>query len=359
MAGQITHIIAGEDALERAALSSATEGARGAEALGVKALGGAAGYFRLGCQGPDIFYHNQRTMPSGLHYGALAHRRRYGSVVEGFAAALSLDERRADRPAGAYLLGLATHAALDRATHPFIVYFSGWAEQGVPETASRRGYHPFLERVLDMALLRRERGADASAYDVASLMAASDGERGDAGIAALWAAGLRAAYPRAAAEDPLIERRAANALADARYFYAITDPSADAAGTGRERWSAYLEEGEGMRLIALLYPREAPPGLDAANEARAAWEHPAGDGRTSSASYYDLVEEGTAEAARAIAAAMEALRSGDAKGLAAAVGDGCLSVCDPGGAPVAPRLSRPLALGAAMEAEFRRRLAGL
>ncbi|MDR3139628.1 MAG: hypothetical protein LBT95_08140, partial [Treponema sp.] len=31
--------------------------------------------FTLGCQGPDIFYHNQRARPVALEYGALLHRR--------------------------------------------------------------------------------------------------------------------------------------------------------------------------------------------------------------------------------------------------------------------------------------------
>jgi hypothetical protein len=74
MPAQISHIIAGERAfgLRFAGRSRPEEG-------------GAAAWFALGCQGPDIFYHNQRTKPSGLHYGALAHRRRYGSLAAGAA----------------------------------------------------------------------------------------------------------------------------------------------------------------------------------------------------------------------------------------------------------------------------------
>jgi hypothetical protein len=356
MAGQITHIIAGEEAFLRAARLSEPE------TRGIAALGGAACGFRLGCQGPDIFYHNQRTMPSGLRYGSLAHRRGYGSLVAAFAEALPRAARRPDDPAGAYLLGLATHAALDRATHPFIVYFAGWADPSLPETASRRGCHPFLERVLDLALLRRARGIDASEYDIASLMA--EPARGDAdlALAQLWARALRAAYPRQAAEDALLERRAANALADARFFYEITNPAADLPGAGRDRWAAFASEAEGLRHVALLYPREQPAGTDAANEAHERWEHPAGDGRSSEASYYDLVEEGAAEAAGAISSILEAWRSRDdgdsAAKVAAAIGDGSLSVSDLEGRAAAPRLSRPLPLPAAMEAEYRRRAAG-
>ena len=35
----------------------------------------------LGAQGPDIFYHNRRRKPSGLHFGALIHRKGYGRLT--------------------------------------------------------------------------------------------------------------------------------------------------------------------------------------------------------------------------------------------------------------------------------------
>jgi len=59
MAAQISHVLAGEAAL-RSALPEEAE----------TVLDAAGPAFRLGCQGPDIFYHNQRSKPSGLHYGA-------------------------------------------------------------------------------------------------------------------------------------------------------------------------------------------------------------------------------------------------------------------------------------------------
>jgi hypothetical protein len=36
-------------------------------------------YLFLGAQGPDIFYHNLRTKPSGVFYGGLMHRPGLGS----------------------------------------------------------------------------------------------------------------------------------------------------------------------------------------------------------------------------------------------------------------------------------------
>lgn len=336
-------MLAGEEGLKRALGIPAPE-----------AIGEAIKSFRFGCQGPDIFYHNQRTKPSGLHYGALAHRRRFGSLVAYAAAALPPRERRPESPAGAYLLGLSTHAALDRATHPFIICFSGWADPADPSTQKRRGCHPFLERLLDMGILERRLGMAPADYGISARMGGGAAAAGDGPLVELWAAGLRAAYPRATGADPLLEARIANALADARGFYAVTDP---AATSGREGRLARLDAAEGRYLISLVYPERLPEGMDAMNEAKAEWPHPAGDGRSSRASYLELVDSGIGESARAIGLVLGFWKGElTAASLAEALGEGGLALCDAGGAALPPRVCRPLALPEAMDAEYAARL---
>jgi hypothetical protein len=353
MAAQITHILAGEEALGRASPAAAA---------GILEEGGA--YFRLGCQGPDIFYHNQRTKPSGLHYGSLAHRRGYGLILEGMLGLPRPDPIYAGSPAGAYLLGLATHAAVDRATHPFIVYFSGWPDPADPESFRFASCHPFLERVLDGALLRALRGIEPSSYDVGALLApplaasAEEARVSAEEIVALWAAGLRAAFPRAAGSDILLERRIGNALSDAAFFYAVTSPMA-AAGRATEDWFARLDERAGIRSVSLLYPESLPEGLDPMNLAHAAWPHPSGDGRGSSSSYLDLVEAGIEAAANALRLTLAAMGGDRAavRALAESIGTGGLSVTDLSGSSMAPRVAKPLALDGLMAQEYRRRAA--
>jgi hypothetical protein len=349
MAAQISHIIAGEKAIARAAGQD-----------GISSLGDAASFFRLGCQGPDIFYHNRRTMPSGLHYGALAHRRGFGSLVAGAAASLPSAEREATSASGAYLLGLATHAAVDRATHPFIIYFSGWALPSDPGSARFRGCHPFLERLLDIGLLAEELGISPRDYGLSSRLGLDrpvDREAADAALVALWAAGLRAAYPRATAADHSLEIRIANALADARNFYALTDPGSAAPGDPRggalALWLKRLGAEEGRRLISLVYPERIPLGLDPMNLAGSEWEHPSGIGLRSRASYLDLMAKGAADAARAIARVLGFWKGElSAQALARELGEGGLAFGDASGDALPPRISRPLALSEAMDAEY-------
>jgi hypothetical protein len=353
MAAQISHMLAGEEALKKA--------------LG-EGEGEALASFRFGCQGPDIFYHNQRTMPSGLHYGALAHRRRYGSMIAGAAAAVPRPQRGPENPVGAYLLGLATHAAIDRATHPFIICFAGWAEPSDSTTRKFRGCHPFLERLLDIGLLERRLGLKAEEYGLSARMGLGDSPRespteamaeANESIVALWAAALRAAYPRATGSDTLLETRIANALEDARHFYAITDPAAVAQGSRNDRL-ARMDRAEGRRLISLIYPEHMPEGMDAMNESGAEWPHPSGDGRSSRASYIELIDAGIADAARAIGLVLGFWDGGLSEAsLAREIGEGGLALCDSSGASLPPRISRPLPLSEAMDAEYAARIAGI
>jgi len=344
MAAQISHIIAGEEALDRA--SGGT---------GPGSPEGAAAFFRLGCQGPDIFYHNRRTMPSGLHYGALAHRRGFGSLLAGAAASLPAAERGSESPSGAYLLGLATHAAIDRATHPFIIYFSGWVLPSDPDTARFRGCHPFLERLLDIGLLERRLGIRPRDYGLAERLGAGSSIKDayDGSLIALWSAGLRAAYPRATGADPSLALRIANALADARNFFKVTEPATTARHDFGGDWIGRLGMEEGRRLVSLVYPERIPEGLDPMNLAGAEWEHPSGDGRRSRASYLDLIEEGVGEAARAIDLVLDYWKGRlSSPALARGIGEGGLALRDAGGAVLSPKICRPLALSEAIEAEY-------
>jgi hypothetical protein len=63
MPSQICHLIFAEDSLREAVGSDAEE-----------MLRESGNIYRFGAQGPDFFYHNQRTRPTGLKFGVNAHR---------------------------------------------------------------------------------------------------------------------------------------------------------------------------------------------------------------------------------------------------------------------------------------------
>ena len=365
MPAQVSHIIAAEEALLRVAPSlgeswGLMEAWDGRPRESGEDLGS---WFRLGAQGPDVFYHNQRTKPSGLHYGVLAHRRNFGLAVEAMLRFLLEAEEEARGIETAWLLGFATHAAVDRAIHPFIVHFSGWQSPLQPESARFRSCHPFLERLLDIDILERLRGRGIGSCDLEALMPLETGLRREEGedpsvegrLARLLARGLRAGFPKAAGADFLLERRVRNALEDARYFFRVTNPAETSAGNGR--LLPWFDDHSGWRSMALIYPERLPEGLDVTNEGHGEWEHPAGDGRASRSSHAELFELAVAEAARALETVNETLASRRIPpGLATLLGNGGLSVTDDDGIPVPPRVSRPLPLKEVMEGEFERRI---
>ncbi len=360
MPAQITHMIAGEEALKRASPSYSAA---------LSGIDESIRWFRMGCQGPDIFYHNQRTQPSGLHYGSLAHRREFGAIVEGaFRNHLGTDGRKSRitecpplDPAFAWLLGFATHAALDRILHPFIVWFSGWHDPARPETSRFRACHPFLERILDLVYLERSRGLAGADLDLEALLpldgrAVGDRESPEVDIAGILMVGLARAFPQAAASDFLLGRRIANAIMDARYFLRVTNPSRTSADDAEA--FTHFDDRQGRRSIAIVYPLALSRNIDFANEAGSAWEHPAGDGRHYEASFFELVEDGICEASRVISLLLEEeahprLPDG---GMTKAVGIGGLSITDAEGNPTRPRVCDPLPLPELMEAEFALRL---
>jgi len=206
---QITHIVFGEEALARGVSDSS----------GFLAHSGPA--FRLGCQGPDLFYHNMRTRPAGIRYGVLLHRRHYGMVAQAMVQAAK--DRDPHGPGAAYAAGFVTHGILDRMLHPYIVFFSGWYDPALPETRPYRRTHAFFERVLDVLMLRARRGRETRTFDC--FRALFCGAVLPAPIEEVLAAGLEWTYARAR-EDGDLRVRLANAYTDSMGFYESTNPAA-------------------------------------------------------------------------------------------------------------------------------------
>ncbi|HOX18828.1 MAG TPA: zinc dependent phospholipase C family protein [Spirochaetales bacterium] len=349
MASQITHALAGEAALDAASKASALP-APGSE-LGA--------FFRLGCQGPDLFYHGQRSRPVSISLGTLVHRRGFGRLARELVA----DALRAPEPAwGAFVLGFLTHAAVDRWSHPFIVWFSGWHDPSRPETARYLGCHAFLERALDAALLERRLAIEPRGWSIAERLLPPGGVPRH--FAVRLAAALRGAYPERLASDELLERRVANAFIDSEGFYRFTDPAAVSLSEAALAPWASLDPEAGRRAVAVLYPEGGLGDLDIANRRRLPWAHPCDPARVDARDWFQLVEAAEEEAAGILALALEAVeaaRSGAPERELAArldklereAGNGTLNVGDSGGKAARPVACAPLPLPELMEAEFR------
>jgi hypothetical protein len=293
MPAQICHFLFAEEAL-RGALEGRAE----------ELLERHGNLLRFGAQGPDFFYHNQRTMPTGLKYGVAAHHEGYGrltaALVRGFRR---LEARGIDQAVrgelSAFILGWSCHAFLDRITHPFIVYFSGWVDPGRPETERFFRCHIFFERILDVLTLRERRGQDAAALSLPGLLGC--GPVLPYPLVKLLLKALNAAYPRMTRKS-LDRRRIENSYADAMFFYTYTDPS-------QPRYLKLALERDHdapKRRLALFHPRELPEGIDFLNLANARWLHPC-HGEPSTASFPQLYGQALARAVAVLKVVEEAL----------------------------------------------------
>lgn len=351
MAAQISHVLVGQDALKLAAPGRADE-----------ILGRYGAWFRLGCQGPDIFYHNQRTRPLSVLLGSLAHRRGAGTL----AAALWASATRLGPGPGreawlAYCLGFISHIPLDRLTHPYIVHKAGWLKPKSPETEAYRSCHPFLERILDALYWEARTGAGPEAFTQAELLLPPGGF--DEAFIAAYAAAVAAAYPERYGRDAELPARIANAWLDASYFYARSDPSRTSMRGGRSgSYSAGLIR-MGYRAVALVYPEDFSRETDWANDAGRPWTHPCEPPRSYRDGYAELCARAAREAAGLMGLAIEAAEAGYGRvrldALAAAIGDGTLNVGAPDGTQAPAVYMDPLPLKAEMERQFARRAAQL
>ena len=297
----------------------------------------------LGSQGPDIFYHNQRRRPSGLSYGSLMHRHGYGTAVSWmwqWAAERGLDNRSW---AAAWTIGFATHAILDRFTHPFINCFSGWVEAGDRATDRYRSMHPFLERLIDVAMLDAQRGCHPRDLDFFSFVDCG-ADPSDAWLEILSSA-MSHTYKEAGRDDELRDRLR-SAYLDTRGYYEFTNYVDE-----EYLRQGLLREQRGQvsrRWMSIVHPLRVPPDLDVLNAAHRQWSHPCDDSEISESSFDELFAEAAQSAVTSLAVIVDEWNNAPTEerrlAIASAVGDWNLSDGRDTTRPCAKRHSQPLPL---------------
>lgn len=259
-------------------------------------------YWVFGAQGPDFFLHNHRTQPSGLIFGQLLHNQGYGTFVSRMIEYANRSESGIGTPIGAFILGFATHAILDRRTHPFINYFTGWVEREAPESIRYTNCHAFFERIIDVLLLRIRKGIHITKYDFVSRI--DLGETLPGSLENLLIESIESTYHEYR-NHRSIATRIQNAYTDTMNFYRFTNPPE------RKNLAYAWHRDEGgidpaRRLIALFHPDQLPE-LDYLNLKRRTWNHPGEISDQHNDSFIDLYEQGIADSAQPIRMVADAL----------------------------------------------------
>jgi hypothetical protein len=371
MPSQILHTLFGEDVI--AGLYPLLENDNGLGPVACKALEKNSQHrsaFVLGCQGPDIFYHNLRTRPAALEYGSLLHRRGYGNFCARFFGRLlqmSLPnplpgekEIRGDCEkgvdvTGVYALGFMTHAALDRFCHPYIVYKS--VDLQAKKNAWENGLmHPFFERILDVLMLRELRHRELSSWEQETLAALCETPPPE--LKKLIVQTLTDVFPEKAGRDGNLNLRIDNTFTDCARFYRMSDPAKTATDIHKP---SSQRPPLSRRAVSLAFPENLPSDIDFLNEKKEPWFYPYRplnnddvpapeyqDTRSFPEIYTDAVKTTVASLQPCFA---EYLNSGifPADAFAQSIGNGCLSIRNEEGKPCAPNFTNPLPLGEVLD----------
>ncbi|MDL2228841.1 zinc dependent phospholipase C family protein [Treponema sp. OttesenSCG-928-L16] len=372
MPSQVLHLLFGEDVIEEIYRRIHPRFGIVADKALEKISAAYKTSFALGCQGPDLFYHSQQTRPVALEYGTLLHRRAYGVFT---AALLKMAlpnpppteedvrmQRRenAINALGAYALGFMTHAFLDRMTHPYIVYKSGWVSPSKPETVRYAKAHAFFERIIDVLMLKYLRETSISSWDQEAILVSVCDEP-PPGLKELLAKALKAVFPERAGKDGKLTLRIENAFRDAAGFYRFTNPVKTSLHHRYADSNDYLW-GEHRGPLAYLYPEYLSLDIDYLNLARKSWRYPAGLGREENRSFPEIYHDAVMSAADKLTECMSRyLATGlfPIKEAAQSIGNSGLSIQDEEGKPCAPVFSDPLPLDDVLEQQRNIRLSRL
>ena len=243
--------------------------------------------FLLGSQGPDFLFFHRLPMRKGTPLF------RYGSALHRTHACLILQKMRQyleDHPENhdvilSYCLGFLCHYSLDRTAHPFIL--SGvewWSSQ--PKAMSKPLIHSYLETLLDVILLRREKGIAPVDFPLKQVIPKSPALWNQAGE--LYAYLLRELYQVDESSACLTQ-----AVHDARTCMGILHD-----GTSFKRPAFQMLERilcKGPLVSSHIRPLMEPDDYDYANLEHAIWRAP-GQETDREESFFDLFDRSVKEA---------------------------------------------------------------
>lgn len=241
--------------------------------------------FLLANQGPDPFFFRFRTPNSStcMELGRVMHRSRMSRAFGALRDGVTHLQKHDAGVGRAWVLGLLSHYALDRAVHPF-VYAQQWGiQEADPSLNDAAGkVHAVIETDLDLLMLQiKRKGATTADYPPACELVTT--ERIDKVAGALTSFVANSVYDLKVGVNEY-----GGAVADMQLVYRLIEP----AGSPRSELIAKLEELKGGYSLfqALAHPvtTEIPAG--AGNLTGHTWANPFTN-EMSSASFPELFEQ--------------------------------------------------------------------
>jgi hypothetical protein len=275
-----THLIGG-----RLAVDSMVNGKWRKELLGHEEA------LSLGCQAPDMFYYcnfqpwKWDKMPNLI--SAAIHLER----CRDFAVALvdALDQGRETFAQDlAFVLGCLSHWVLDRVTHPYIHYISGFGLK--PQASSVRGpsLHKRIELYIDVWLADKYLGVKP--YRESLMERLHLGLEIPQSLAVVLGRAIAHTYPTLwlAQSDDCVKRCYGDLFKSLNWLY-------DPRGHKQRFFWGVLDKILGWTSVDYFYPRDSQATVDYLNESHQQWRHPCDESEVSTASFHDLFERAVAE----------------------------------------------------------------
>lgn len=201
----------------------------------------------------------------------------------------------------AWIIGFASHAILDRYTHPYINAHAGWPQQGKPESERYRSMHPFLERLIDIEMLALKREIDPARFGFYERVLC--GEEAPPEWLGMMADSLVHTYPKAT-NDTRLRDRLTSAYLDTIGYYRFTDV------VDRRYLEQALEREESgeidARWLSIIYPPEVPRELDVLNRTGRSWIHPCSATEVSTDGFLDRYERAVGKGIEVVDAIVDA-----------------------------------------------------
>ncbi len=257
----------------------------------------------IGAQGPDVFFFH-RAFPwqkgeRGFGAGLAMHKGSPAKLMETLRDSVRQETLHPEYVKGC-VQGFLCHYALDRAAHPFVLYWQERLRREQPEYGKTDSqYHFRIESALDTLMLRRETGRQIRDFHLDTLIPPDE-----EGRYAAFGRLFQPVYRDLLKQPGMTVERIAQAPGDMREaMWWMTDRRGLRSGVLR---GAEKLLRKGPIGTSLMRPQEAGD-WDYANEAHRLWRNPFEESLTSNDSFYDIYHWAALEAVDMIAAFLEAL----------------------------------------------------
>ena len=242
--------------------------------------------FLLGSQGPDFLFFHRLPMRKGtplFRYGTALHRTHVCITLQKMCRYIE-DHPEPRGPLLSYCLGFLCHYSLDRTAHPFIL--SGvewWSNQ--PKAVTKPLLHSYLESLLDVILLRREKGIAPMDFPLKQVIPKSSELWKQVGE--LYAFLLRELYQVEESSQVL-----AQAVHDARTCMGILHDGSSFKRPAFQMLERFLRKGS--LVSSHIRPLMEPDDYDYANVEHSVWQAP-GQEEEREESFFDLFDRSVEE----------------------------------------------------------------